>query len=413
MRGLGDGLGHVFPFKNEELQQYTSRLMERNSEFAIGLGIGLRYSFTYLSAQSQQEIKHRAEENITFAYGLGIGLGCVFVYLNDSLKNDLYEMAERNDQFAIGLGAGLSNLFTFANKDFQGEIFKKAEKNSNFMRGLGTGLGKVFPFIDKESQSELFTRAQNDVKFAIGLGEGFGHIFLYLNKEIRDKMLEDLDEWSSNKSDEIGNTQDHNFTRKGNGFGRGLGIGLGKNFAYIRKDLEFRIFAKASINVQFAIGLGEGLGYVFSSLGDELQSKILQRSEEYPLARGLGIGLGHVLYYLHNNKKLQDKIFEDIDKNKIFAKSIAISLNHSFSSLIDHRLIQKILPTPDQKFDYIENEFNDYPTIGLPNNTYYYCTNKENGITDDNVVDDEMKEYLQMVINEMKNKAVHDRMNNL
>ena len=36
------------------------------------------------------------------------------------------------------------------------------------------------------------------------------------------------------------------FTRKGNGFSRGLGTGLGKNFAYIRKDLEFRIFAKGS-----------------------------------------------------------------------------------------------------------------------------------------------------------------------
>ena len=210
--------------------------------------------------------------------------------------------------------------------------------------------------------------------------------------------------------------QDHSFfPRKGDGFSRGLGIGLGKNFAYIRKDLEFRIFAKASINVQFAIGLGEGLGYVFSSLGDELQSKILQRSEEYPVARGLGIGLGHVLYYLHNNKKLQDRIFEEIDKNKIFAKSLGTTLNHNFSSLNDHELVQKILSTADEKFDYNENgfSFNDYPTIGLPNNTYYYCTNKENGITDDNVVDDEMKEYLQMVINEMKNKADHDRMNNL
>ena len=56
--------------------------------------------------------------------------------------------------------------------------------------------------------------------------------------------------------------------------------------------------------------------------------------------------------------------------------------------------------------------YSDYPTLGLPNNTYY-CTNKENAITDENVVDDEMKEYLQMVVDEIKNKANNDRMHNL
>ena len=140
----------------------------------------------------------------------------------------------------------MSNLFTFADKDFQEDIFKRAEKNSKFMKGLGIGLGKVFPFIDKESQSELFAKAQNDVEFAIGLGEGFGHVFVYLKKEVRDKIFKDLDEGNSNKSNDTGNKQDYIFTRKGNGFSRGLGTGLGKNFAYIRKDLEFRIFAKGS-----------------------------------------------------------------------------------------------------------------------------------------------------------------------
>jgi hypothetical protein len=47
------------------------------------------------------------------------------------------------------------------------------------------------------------------------------------------------------------------------------------NRAYIRKDLEFTIFAQAAINTQFAIGLGEGLGHVFFYLDNELQNKIL------------------------------------------------------------------------------------------------------------------------------------------
>jgi hypothetical protein len=413
MRGLGDGFGFAFGSKNEKLQQDIFRLIERNSELAIGLGIGLRYSFAYLSTQSQEEVKRRAKGNIQFAYGLGIGLGCVFVYLKDSLKNELFEMAERNDHFAAGLGGGLSNLFAFINKDFQEEIFKRAEKNSRFMRGFGIGLGKIFPYINKESQSELFAKAKNNVEFAIGLGEGFGHIFAYLKKELRDKILEDLDKESSDENDDMGDIQDHNL-RNGNGFSRGLGIGLGKNFTYIRKKLGVRIFAKAAANVQFAIGLGEGLGHIFSYLSDELQSKILQKSNEYPLARGLGMGLGNVLCYLHNNEGLQNKIFEQIDKNTIFTKSLGASLSYNFSPLNDHGLIQKILSITDDKLDYDESSFsNDYPTKGLPKNTYYYCTNKEDEITDQNIIDDEMKEYLQIVMDEMKNKADNNKMNNL
>jgi hypothetical protein len=282
------------------------------------------------------------------------------------------------------------------------------------MRGLGIGLGKVFPFINKESQSELFAKAQDNVEFAIGLGEGFGHVFIYLKKELRNRILEDLDKESSSENDDTGDTQDHNFRRNSDGFSRGLGIGLGKNFVYIRKKLGFRIFAKASVNFQFAVGLGEGLGYIFSYLSDELQSKIMQKSNEYPLARGLGMGLGKIFYYLHSNEQLQNKILEQINKNKIFANSLGASLSYNFSPLSDHGLIQKILSTADEKPDYDESDFlfNDYPTIGLPNNTYYYCTNKENEITDQNIIDDEMKEYLQMVMDEMKNKADNNKMNN-
>jgi hypothetical protein len=78
-------------------------------------------------------------------------------------------------------------------------------------------------------------------------------------------------------------------------------------------------------------------------------------------------------------------------------------------------MLQMKADTADEKPDYDESDFlfNDHPTIGLPNNTYYYCTNEENEITDQNIIDDEMKEYLQMVMDEMKNKADNNKMNNL
>src|SRR5207249_3230050 len=143
--------------------------------------------------------------------------------------------------------------------EFQKELFKRAKENSHFRRGLGTGLGVGFQFLDRDSQLKLFVHARENVEFAIGLGEGFGHIFAYLDKELRNKILEDLGNEDNDEGDETRGIQDNSYRRSGNGFSRGLGIGLGKNFVYIRKDLEFRIFAKALVNTQFAIGLGEGL----------------------------------------------------------------------------------------------------------------------------------------------------------
>jgi hypothetical protein len=53
--------------------------------------------------------------------------------------------------------------------------------------------------------------------------------------------------------------------------------------------------------------------------------------------------------------------------------------------------------------------FNDYPIIGFSSNKYYYCTNKKSEFDDQNVIDDEMKEYLQMVLDEMKNTNENDK----
>ena len=72
--------------------------------------------------------------------------------------------------------------------------------------------------------------------------------------------------------------------------------------------------------MQFAIGLGEGLGYVFPYFSNELQDRILQKSKEHSLARGLGIGLGHILCYLHFNEELKNKICDVIDKKQDICK---------------------------------------------------------------------------------------------
>ena len=219
-------------------------------------------------------------------------------------------------------------------------------------RGLGTGLGKIFPFLGKEFQSKLFAQAQKNAEFAIGLGEGFGHVFIYLKKDLRNKILEDLGKQSNIENDETSGIQDidNNYRRNGDGFSRGLGIGLGKNFPYIRKDLEFRIFAKAAANSQFAIGLGEGFGHIISYVDNELQNIILQKSNERTLARGLGIGLGHVLYYFNDNEELQNTIFREIENNKVLAKSLGSCLN--FSRLKHSNLLEKILAQAERNPEF-------------------------------------------------------------
>jgi len=144
---------------------------------------------------------------------------------------------------------------------------------------------------------------------------------------------------------------------------------------------------------------------------------------------------------------LQNRIFREVDANKVLAKSLGSCLN--FSWFKHYNLLEKILTKAEQnpvfaegiymeenfsddikllskevqdrindvckhleeKYEYSKNKYSDsdYPVTGFPSNTYYHCTNKKNGFDDQNVIDDEMKEYLQMVLDEMKNKNENDK----
>jgi hypothetical protein len=78
------------------------------------------------------------------------------------------------------------------------------------------------------------------------------------------------------------------------------------------------------------------LGHVFFYLDNELQNKILWKSNENnPLATGLGIELGNVFYFLsnNNNEELHNWIFREIDVSKVLAKSIGAGLSYNFSCL--------------------------------------------------------------------------------
>jgi hypothetical protein len=440
-KGLGAGLAFTFIYQREELQNLTFLKAKNNPQFAVGLGMGFGRTFKYLRSGIKENVYEKMEQDPQFALGLGIYVGQVFTYLTNELQKDVLQLVNKNSEFAEGLGYGLGNVFSIQTNEFQKEIFERAKENSHFSRGLATGLGVGFQFLDRDSQLKLFAHARENVEFAIGLGEGFGHIFVYLNKDLKEKILEDL-----GRDDDYhrgGSSNNNQINISGNGFSRGLGIGLGKNFVYVRNSFEFRIFAQALVNTQFAIGLGEGSGYVFSYLDNELQTMILRKSSENSgLARGLRIGLGHIFYYLNNYEELQNRIFREMDTNKVLAESIGECIGYNFSQLKDHNLIQKILIKAEEKsefargvcleerFDdnikYLNNltqgqlidirkhvyekygynknkfSFNDYPQVGFPSNMFYSYTNE--GDNEENVIEDDMKEYLQMVLDEMKNK---------
>jgi hypothetical protein len=76
-------------------------------------------------------------------------------------------------------------------------------------------------------------------------------------------------------------------------------------------------------------------------------------------------------------------------------------------TIVDFTRLIEICKHVYHKYGYNKNKFllTDYPMIGFPKNMYYSYANEAD--KEDNV-DDDMKEYLQMILDEMKNKNKND-----
>ena len=134
-------------------------------------------------------------------------------------------------------------------------------------------------------------------------------------------------------------------------------------------------FIFSTIFLCFAFLKIKSLSYNFLRLKDhDLFQKILLKAEEgSEFAKGVCLDEGFDENIKYLDKQSQDRL-SDICKHV------------------------------NQRYGYNKNKFSlaDYPIIGFPKNMYYSYTNE--GDKGENVIDDDMKEYLQMVLDEMNTK---------
>jgi class 3 adenylate cyclase len=139
-KGLGEGLGHIFPSLKEEIQEEVLLWIDESAsqQFTEGVGVALGGSFKYLEDILQQEIllSRLMEKEIGFIRGLAFGLGNNFPCLNEKLQNDLLVYAQNNNEFANGLGFGLIQSFKYLNSELQTQILALAERSEQFTKGL-------------------------------------------------------------------------------------------------------------------------------------------------------------------------------------------------------------------------------------------------------------------------------------
>ena len=90
---------------------------EHNIYFARGLGNGLGYIFPQLSQKIQEEAFDDVKKNHAFMQGLGSGLGFTFSYANKEIQQKALNMTERHDKFGEGLGYRLGYGFPYQPDD--------------------------------------------------------------------------------------------------------------------------------------------------------------------------------------------------------------------------------------------------------------------------------------------------------
>jgi class 3 adenylate cyclase len=425
--GLGEGLGRAFTYLDETLQKDLFRLSEQNVQFAIGLGSGLGYSFMYLKKQFQVNLLELAEQNVLFAQGLGEGLGISFDYLIEDFQIELLEQlaAEGKDSaFAKGLGEGLGRNFPYLSKAIQTKVFRKAEENMQFRIGLGCGFGLVFPYLHKELQIENFEKTEKAVEdvyakglgigigrifnylntqlqsefykyikefqysqFVKGLGYGFGLQLKYLNKETQDRIFEDAKR-NTHLAEGLGQGIGYTFSyleekvqeeafgkslelkkeANYNSFAHGLRKGIAHIHAYLPPQIHVRIITKTYQNKEFAKGLGEGFGYIFPSMKEEVQEKVLLWADEptsQQFAEGVGIGLGRSFKYLEDIVQQEILLSRLMGKETGLVKALALGLGNNFPSL-DEKLQNELL-----EYVQIDNKFANGLGLGLSHSFKY------------------------------------------
>jgi hypothetical protein len=373
--GFGVGLGSLFNYLTQDLQKEIWIRAENNVQFAVGLGSELGYLFSYLSAQMQQDILSRSQSNPFIARGLGWGLGRILAYLSTELQQQIVmKMANTNVQFAIGLGEGLGRSFQHLDSQLRQRAFHLCDKNNAVARGFGFGLGHIVKYLQPESKQEIWIKAENNVQFAIGLGEGLGEIMEFLPLSSQDETFSKMEQnaplsqglgsglakcahfWITNNDM---SSKVAGYVKKNKGFCRGYGEGLGRIFSnWTESILNDIIIPNTALNIEFAVGLGKGIGESLSyniwrfiingSIGHDASSSSPENTSERAatlerlfafdgVSYGVGFGFSNIIEFMpeHNRTSILRIL---VPKYKNFAFGLGCGVGGSTFPSLNQKL---------------------------------------------------------------------------
>jgi class 3 adenylate cyclase len=357
--GVAIGLGRTLAYKSEESQEWLFERAERNSQFCFGLSYGYGFVFKYLPKNLQAKLLEKIRKNSEFASGLGYGLGYTFIFLDGEFQQEIFKRAEKNSELALGLGNGLGFIFEQLSSDFRQDLLKRAEGDSMLMRGIGLGIGTVLNFMNDDLRQCILKQAENNFQLAMGLGEGIGEPFVHFSKVLKGEILSRAGQnkgFARGLSYRLGQTFNYfdrdlqekilyTLAKEDLEFAYGLGNGLGTIFTFLGGDVTREVLKIGHQNIEFVRGLGAGLGSTFQYLSTDLRKQMLERAEkDIPFSIGLGEGLGRILPYLP--KDLQEKQFDRIAIDRPFSEGLGYGLGCTIS-YIPKELEEKI-------FKYVE-----------------------------------------------------------
>ena len=104
---------------------------------------------------------------------------------------------------------------------------------------------------------------------------------------------------------------------------------------YLQNEFRQGIYARSETKVQFAVGLGTGLGSVHPYLDKEIQQEVFSRAGKNPHLE-YGFGITHIFAYLR--RSIREPIFAALmnknnNDNNELAKGLGTGLGHIFPSL--------------------------------------------------------------------------------
>ncbi len=120
-------------------------------------------------------------------------------------------------------------------------------------------------------------------------------------------------------------------------FARGLGFGLGHSFKYLEVDFKQTVIEIAGKNIQFAIGLGEGLGPTITNTESNIHYQKIENPESSDSFM-IGLGISHAKsslrkYSIHKYDKNKGFFSTYLHNNIHFQKGFGLGIGSIFTYL--------------------------------------------------------------------------------